>query len=100
MICRRCQSEGTVSKVYDKGCSSTLMGFDAYYDEEGLYHSHDPNQRYCAYVCSNGHSFDVVRRASCGNCDFGGIETYIDKEPTPRVISLEERMEFSDRHTE
>lgn len=28
---------------------------DMYYDEEGVYHCHDPNVTTASYVCSRGH---------------------------------------------
>jgi len=74
MKCEQCVEEGTKSRVTDRGSSKTLLGGSpSYYDEEGVYHHHDPNKITTAYTCSNGHTFVIRRLGSCPNedCDYG-----------------------------
>jgi hypothetical protein len=59
--CPICEKEGKKSKVFERGCHSTLMASYAYYDEDGNYHYHDPNVTTCEYGCSNGHVFSVTK---------------------------------------
>jgi hypothetical protein len=59
--CPICEKEGKKSKVFERGCHSTLMASYAYYDEDGNYHYHDPNVTTCEYGCSNGHVFSVSK---------------------------------------
>jgi len=71
VICPACQREGRKSKVYSMGSARTMLGWNTYHDEEGVYHSHDPNEVKTGYRCENGHMFDVIWRAECPNCDYG-----------------------------
>ena len=54
-ICPYCAANGEKSIVYDNGGTSTLMAWTPYYDEDGVYHSDDPNIYTNNYSCSNGH---------------------------------------------
>ena len=65
MICPECKKQGLKSRVYDRGCTVTLMGWSPYYDEEGNYHSHDPNRRTQGYECSNGHFWAEQKYNTC-----------------------------------
>jgi len=49
------------------------------YDENGVYHSHDPNWSTSTYECENGHTVKRKTRKSCPGegCDFGGEEKLI-----------------------
>lgn len=71
MICPKCKEEEKKSIVYAGYGMSTLVGYTPYYDEDGKYHSHDPNSNTTNYTCSNGHSFSVSRKSPCPNCDYG-----------------------------
>jgi len=62
VICPECKRAGMKSKVYIMGSTSTLMAVNPYYDEEGNYHSGDPNWRTTRYNCSNGHLFTRATR--------------------------------------
>ena len=55
--CPICKKEGLKSTVSIGGCWTTLLGFTPSYDEDGKYHSNDPNITTCDAWCSNGHSF-------------------------------------------
>lgn len=73
MKCPECVNQGQRSKVYDQGGSSTAMGWSPFYDEDGDYHSHNPNTHVNAYRCSNGHTFTTTTKPPCPNesCDYG-----------------------------
>jgi hypothetical protein len=60
MICPVCKKEGTTSRVVRGHSSSTLVHYEGYYDEQGKYHSDDPNTTTTDYKCSNGHRFEVA----------------------------------------
>jgi hypothetical protein len=53
--CPECVAQGQLSKVYIGGTIVTDMGTDRYYDEDGVFHNHDPNIRSTSYECSNKH---------------------------------------------
>ena len=65
-VCGECQAEGRKSKLYARGESSTCMGgTEAFWDEEGKFHVHNPNTRTKGYVCSWGHHFGETVKGSC-----------------------------------
>jgi len=65
-VCVECKKLGEKSSIYANGSSSTLMsGGPPYWDEDGIYHSHDPNTITSAYSCSKGHAFTIKSRSSC-----------------------------------
>ncbi len=68
MKCPGCIKEGKKSKVFELGSYKTLMGSQTYYDEDGKFHSHDPNQMSTQYRCTNGHMFRQTRKADCPTC--------------------------------
>lgn len=63
--CPTCRAENRKSKVYPGACSSTLLGFTPFYDEEGRYHYHNPNTSNCSFQCSNGHQWNESEVAKC-----------------------------------
>jgi len=65
MKCSECEESNQVSKVYMQGGSTTLMAYTTYWDEEGIYHDHDPNTHTRSYTCSNGHSWTIKRINPC-----------------------------------
>jgi len=71
MICPKCKEDGTISTLYVGTSSSTLMGHAIFYDEQGVYHSHDPNNVCTSYQCSNGHRFMTSGKNQCPNCSYG-----------------------------
>ena len=68
MKCPTCEVEGEKSKVFIGPSMTTLMVAQGFYDEEGQYHLHDPNQRSTTYSCSRDHSWihGGVRECWCG----------------------------------
>jgi hypothetical protein len=67
MKCQQCVSEGKKSKVFIDGTFATAMSFNKYYDEDGEFHSHDPNRYTTSYHCSNGHHWDLTDYRPCPN---------------------------------
>lgn len=65
MICKQCKEQGRTSTVVPLGGFTTLMGWHPYYDESGVYHSHDPNRHESSYRCSNGHNWAEEVYAAC-----------------------------------
>ncbi len=71
LICPKCKEENKKSFVTSDGVGgTTLLGWSDYFDEEGLYHSHNPNSNTSFYTCSNGHKFAVSCLDECLNCDY------------------------------
>jgi len=71
MKCPFCVEEGKKSIVHNKSLETTCLGFSSYYDEEGNYHSHNPNKHNDTYYCSNGHKWVESYKSTCPNCDYG-----------------------------
>lgn len=55
MKCPECVAAEQTSKVYPLGSAKTSIGWSPFWDEQGVYHAHDPNRVSSAYKCSNGH---------------------------------------------
>lgn len=68
ILCPTCMAAGEKSKVYGPSLLSTAMFVPPFWDEEGRYHSHDPNVRKRTYECSRGHQWTelVGGRCWCG----------------------------------
>ena len=77
MKCSFCVKEGRRSKVRVGPTSTTLVGHTPYYDEDGVYHSHDLNIHTTEYWCSNGHSWTRSNLRKCPSCDYGYEEPTI-----------------------
>lgn len=71
--CRECVENGQKSVVYPSARTVTCMGWTPYYDEDGFYHSHDPNWHSIRYRCSRGHTWGESRHKQCPvpDCDWG-----------------------------
>lgn len=72
MKCEKCVAAGLKSTVYaPRGGFTTCMGWSAFYDEDGVYHRHDPNAHSETWQCSNGHRwnrtyYDLCSAPQCG----------------------------------
>jgi hypothetical protein len=73
MKCPWCVAEGERSRLTPQGSARTLMGWSPYYDEDGKYHTHDPNNASPLYLCSRGHRW-VAGYNPCRSCDWGQTE--------------------------
>jgi hypothetical protein len=73
MRCPTCVSEGERSTVTVGGGSVTLMHSSPFFDEDGAYHSHDPNIHTQSYACSRGHRWTEQTKAKCpaDGCTWG-----------------------------
>lgn len=65
MICETCKGEGEKSSVTCHGAVTTCMGYYPYWDEDGVYHNHDPNSTRSIYKCSRGHEFSKTQLNRC-----------------------------------
>lgn len=72
MICPECEKAKLESRVYEEEMSTTLVGYQPYWDCNGVYHNHNRNDVKVAYRCDNGHEWIVMREKSCPNCDWKG----------------------------
>lgn len=70
MKCAECVAEGERSTITPLGGYTNLLGWSPFYDEDGVYHSHDPNKHVSMYHCSRGHMWEKVTYAACGSCDY------------------------------
>ncbi len=70
MKCPECVAEGERSKVYPHESHRTLLAVQRYFDEDGTYHSHDPNKTTTKYECSRGHKWSEaeVRETTMYHC--------------------------------
>lgn len=71
MKCRKCVNEGLKSILHSGECTTTLMGFSPYWDEDGNEHVHNPNRTTQSYSCSNGHRYIELSNRPCPTCDKG-----------------------------
>lgn len=71
MICPECKGKNLKSIVMINNTTMTCMGWLPYYNEDGKYHSHNPNKISTSYICSNKHCFNMSALAPCPSCDYG-----------------------------
>lgn len=71
MICEQCQKEGKKSTIrFEADPSEVRLPTDYFYDEEGRFHAHDPNQDITLFTCSNGHTWtECDPAAKCQACE-------------------------------
>jgi len=65
MKCPRCVAEGRKSYVSIFPDVVTAAYYPPFYDEDGVYHHHDYNQRRRDYTCSNGHEWSEIILRPC-----------------------------------
>lgn len=83
MICPKCKEQGKKSCVYGGTSFVTCAYYQPYYDEEGVYHSHDGNRHTTSYTCSNGHKITISGTGKCPSCTWGHNNETITVEDTP-----------------
>lgn len=82
--CPQCVAAGARSTVRTSGVSRTLACSQEYWDEDGRYHSHDPNRHTTRWFCSNGHVWAVNSYPVCPSCGWQFKETQVNiVEPRP-----------------
>lgn len=69
MKCPECVAANLRSRVTPGYSYTTAMAGVSYYDEDGIWHSHDPNHHTTSYSCSNGHQWTESRIYSCHACE-------------------------------
>jgi hypothetical protein len=85
MKCPLCVEQGLRSTVRSLGATVTLLGHRPWWDEDGVYHSHDPNRHTMEFCCSKEHIWRSVSHLPCPAGDYGGEEpTIILSEPGHR----------------
>jgi hypothetical protein len=82
MKCPFCVEAGQISKVVPGIKMTTSMMGRSYYDEEGEYHSHDPNWHTTSYRCSNGHAWSSKYKLGCrvAGCEYKSTPLTIEPE--------------------
>lgn len=71
-LCPECVKADLKSKLFDRGSGSTLLGNagQSFYDEEGVWHRHDPNIITQVWECSNGHKWTERLPHPCPSCSW------------------------------
>ena len=75
--CPQCNEADIRSTVTGHDESTTLLMDYQYYDEDGRYHSHDPNWTSSDYRCSNGHQWTERSQNGCEACGTDGEQRVI-----------------------
>lgn len=75
--CPECKKEGERSTVRWRAGRGTDAGWEPYYDEAGVYHSHNPNSVKYPMSCSCGHKWTHTVRYRCPTrgCSWNDRET-------------------------
>lgn len=86
MKCPVCVEQGLRSTVTPGRCFQTLMAHQSYYDKDGNYHFHDPNEIRTSYSCSNGHKWKTIKHVRCpvDRCSFN------DKLPADKIERMDD----------
>lgn len=79
-FCPVCRGKGLESRAYYKYSTRTLMGWETYWDEEGNYHSEDPNHTTSYFYCSLGHEWYEVDHGA-GKTGYRKITKDTEDEP-------------------
>lgn len=75
MRCPTCIEQDKRSQVYPGMTAVTCMGWTPYYDEDGQYHSHNPNWHTTGFRCSEGHTWQTSSQKPCPSCLYGREKT-------------------------
>ncbi len=78
MKCRECTKEDHQSRVIVGPTYTQLMAIQEHYDEDGVYHIHDLNERTTEYRCSRGHVWSEKSTHQCPNCDWPSVAIGVD----------------------
>lgn len=89
MICVKCRELGQKSRVYHGTSFSTCAYYTPYYDEEGVYHSHDGNVHTTTYTCSNGHHITVSGIGKCPSCNWGHDKDTVTVKDVSNIILVD-----------
>ena len=94
MICPVCSKQEKKSTCYPRDISATHEKWLPFYDENGKYHSHDPNYYDTRYFCSLGHEWTVREIHKCPCCDYGTqvIMIHAEKENKKKADKIKKEM--------
>ena len=90
VFCPVCQEKGLESCVYVGTSSTTLLYYQPWYDEDGVYHNENPNTITTYYSCSQGHEWYEMH--NMGRTTFKITK---DTEDEPEEYTLLEEGELS-----
>lgn len=82
VICPVCAAANQRSTVWSGGTGTTCAGFTPYWDDQGVYHSHDTNRHRTRYNCSNGHVWTREWYRKCPSCAWVHAEPRIHVQLT------------------
>lgn len=90
MKCPECVEAGKRSHVHVGATFSTAMFSSPFYDEDGVYHLHDPNGHTTSYSCSEGHKWAESRLRNCPapGCDWAEQVTKQQEESRVRFANM------------
>jgi len=88
VICPKCKEQGRKSTISIGMSTITAAYYAPYYDQEGIYHYHDGNNRTDGYICSNGHRIVVRGTGKCPNCSWGHLNEKIAVEDLDTINTL------------
>jgi hypothetical protein len=89
MICPKCKELGQKSIIHRGLGTATSMYCPPYYDEEGVYHSHDANICTTVFNCSKGHRITIRSTGKCPSCVWGHDSQQITVEDIgPQTFNL------------
>ena len=79
MRCPQCVQEDQTSRCFkgNRTVTTAMAGVQRYWDEAGVYHSHDPNRSTSTFHCSRGHRWTITTRQQCPACSFGKEEPLV-----------------------
>lgn len=83
MKCPQCVTNNETSRCFSAqaAVNTVAMTWSEYWDEDGIFHRHDPNWLIRSYHCSRGHCWTVKARHPCPACKFGHTE------PQTRIVN-------------
>ena len=91
MKCPECQKENKISSMWLQDEMYGTLNEEGeleveiskkYWDEEGVFHTHDPNPHKRIYQCSNNHVWSVTTYAKCWDTCFWDPPHTITWDPT------------------
>jgi len=82
MKCPECVKTHQTSRCFrNNHIVASMPDGSEYWDEEGIFHRHDPHWTIKSFHCDRGHCWTVRWRRPCPACKFGHIE------PETRIVN-------------
>ncbi len=95
MKCPECQNERERSVVRGGYGTTTCMGYETFWDEDGAWHSHDPNFTTASYRCSRGHDWSASTLSGCPSCDWAERHARACEERLARITQARDAQGMS-----